>query len=107
MSAPAPPLRPPTGLALLLAVAALVLLGSGASFYFLQARPAAAAQSLPVDPLYNLALDASGAVAGDAAALTRFEQRQKQLEEAAARDAAAPFASDARFTRLMSNASAV
>jgi twitching motility protein PilJ len=107
VSAPAPPLRPPTGLALLLAVAALVLLASGVSYYLLQARPAAAAQSVPVDPLYNLALDASGAVAGDAAALTRFEQRQKQLEEAAARDAAAPFASDARFTRLMSNAAAV
>jgi len=107
VSAPAPPLRPPTGLALLLAVAALVLLASGVSYYFLQARPAAAAQSIPVDALYNLALDASGVVAGDAAALTRFEQRQKQLEEAAARDAAAPFASDARFTRLMSNAAAV
>jgi twitching motility protein PilJ len=107
VSAPAPPLRPPTGLALLLAVAALVLLASGVSYYLLQARPAAAAQSVPVDPLYNLALDASGAVAGDAAALTRFEQRQKQLEEAAARNAAAPFASDARFTRLMSNAAAV
>ena len=107
MSAPAPPLRPPTGLALLLAVAALVLLASGVSYYLLQARPAAAAQSIPVDALYNLALDASGVVAGDAAALTRFEQRQKQLEEAAARDAAAPFASDARFTRLMSNAAAV
>jgi twitching motility protein PilJ len=107
VSAPAPQLRPPTGLALLLAVAAVVLLASGVSYYLLQARPAAAAQSIPVDALYNLALDASGAVAGDAAALTRFEQRQKQLEEAAARDAAAPFASDARFTRLMSNAAAV
>jgi twitching motility protein PilJ len=107
VSTPAAPLRPPTGLALLLAVAALVLLGSGVSYYLVQARPAAAAQSVPVEALYNLALDASGAVAGDAAALTRFEQRQKQLEEAAARDAAAPFASDARFTRLMSNAAAV
>ena len=40
-------------------------------------------------------------------ALTRFQERQKQLEDAAARDAGAPFASDARFTRLMNNATAV
>ena len=62
---------------------------------------------MPVEALYALALDADGAVAGDAGALTRFQERQKQLEEAAAHDSGAPFASDARFTRLMNNATAV
>ena len=107
MSAPGTTVRPPTALALLLGVAALLLIGSGVSYTLLQARPAASAHALPVDALYNLALDASAAVAGDAAALTRFQQRQKALEDAAARDPAAPFTSDARFTRLMNNAAAV
>jgi twitching motility protein PilJ len=107
MSAPVTTMRPPTTLAVLLGVAALLLIGSGVSYYLLQARPAASAHAPPVDALYNLALDASAAVAGDAAALTRFEQRQKQLEDAAARDPAAPFTSDARFMRLMNNAAAV
>jgi twitching motility protein PilJ len=105
MSAPVITVRPPTGLALLLGVAALLLIGSGVSYYLVQARPSA--HAMPVDALYNLALDASAAVAGDAAALTRFQQRQKALEDAAARDPAAPFTSDARFTRLMNNAAAV
>jgi twitching motility protein PilJ len=107
MSPPVTTMRPPTALAVLLGVAALLLIGSGVSYTLLQARPAASAHALPVDALYNLALDANAAVAGDAAALTRFQQRQKSLEEAAARDPAAPFTSDARFTRLMNNAAAV
>ena len=107
MSAPVVTVRPPTGLALLLTVAALLLIGSGVSYTLLQARPTASAHAVPVDALYNLALDASAAVAGDAAALTRFQQRQKALEDAAARAPAAPFTSDARFTRLMNNAAAV
>src|SRR5438477_372274 len=107
VTAPAPQLRAPTGLAMLLAAAVALLVGSGVSYYFLEARPAASAHAVPVDALYNLALDAGSALAGDAAALTGFEQRQKQLEEAAARDPAAPFTSDVRFTRLMSNAAAI
>ena len=107
MSAPVTTMRPPTALAVLLAVAALLLIGSGVSYTLVQPRTAASAHALPVDALYNLALDASAAVAGDAAALTRFQQRQKALEDAAARDPAAPFTSDARFTRLMNNAAAV
>ena len=107
MSPPVTTMRPPTALAVLLGIAALLLIGSGVSYTLLQARPAAGAHALPVDALYNLALDANAAVAGDAAALTRFQQRQKSLEEAAARDPAAPFTSDARFTRLMNNAAAV
>ena len=107
MSAPVVTVRPPTGLALLLGVAALLLIGSGVSYTLVQARPGAGAHAVPVDALYNLALDASAAVAGDAAALTRVQQRQKTLEDAAARDPAASFTSDARFTRLMNNAAAV
>ncbi|HXW75085.1 MAG TPA: methyl-accepting chemotaxis protein [Steroidobacteraceae bacterium] len=99
--------RAPRGLALLLAVAVLLLIGSGVSYYLLQTRTPSAGRALPVDALYGLALDASGAVAGDTAALGRFQQSQKALEEAATRDATAPFANDARFTRLMSNANAV
>src|SRR5579864_2503398 len=104
MSAGADSARTPSGLALLLALAALFLVASGVNYYLLQSRSAAAAHALPVHALYSLALDAAGAVAGETDALTRFQQSQKTLEDAAARDARAPFASDARFTRLLNNA---
>ena len=98
----------PSALALLLSLATLLLIGSGIAYWFALSRPAEKpAHSVPVEALYGLALDADGAVAGDAAALGRFQDRQKQLEEAAAKDPAAPFTSDARFTRLMNNATAV
>jgi twitching motility protein PilJ len=98
----------PSGLALLMGAAALLLAGSGVAYWFALSRPAPEkVHSVPVEALYALALDADGAVAGDAGALTRFQERQKQLEDAAAHDAGAPFASDARFTRLMNNATAV
>jgi twitching motility protein PilJ len=99
--------RNPNPLAPLLAFAALALLASGLTYVLVQTREAPDARLVPVSSLYSLALDAGGAVAGDGAALTRFQQSQKALEDAAARDARAPFASDARFTRLMSNAAAV
>jgi twitching motility protein PilJ len=99
--------RNPNPLAPLLAFAALALLASGLTYVLVQTREAPDARLVPVSSLYSLALDAGGAVAGDRAALTRFQQSQKALEDAAARDARAPFASDARFTRLMSNAAAV
>jgi twitching motility protein PilJ len=106
MSAAAVQARQGNGLALLLGAAALLVAASGVVYFLLQTRTVVAA-ALPVDALVGLALDASGAVAGDTAALAGFQQRQKQLEDAAAHDPAAPFTSDARFTRLMSNATAV
>jgi twitching motility protein PilJ len=97
----------PSGLALLLAVAAVLLLGSGIAGWYFAPHAASPAHAVPVNALYELAVDADGAVAGDAQAFTRFQQSQKALEDAASRDPAAPFASDARFTRLMNNAAAV
>jgi twitching motility protein PilJ len=105
MSAVAPTPRSP--LPLLLGLATLLLVASGVAYYLMQARPEVRGHGVPLDALYGLALDADGAVAGDAAALTRFQERQKQLEDAAARDPSAPFASDARYARLMHNATAV
>ena len=92
---------------LLLTLAALLLIASGALSFYFAPHAAASAHPVPVDALYGLAVDAGGAVAGDAAALTRFQQNQKALDDAASRDQAAPFASDAHFTRLMNNAEAV
>ena len=98
----------PSGLALLLSLATLLLIGSGVAYWLALSHPAErASHSVPVETLYGLALDADGAVAGDPGALGRFQDRQKQLEDAAAKDPAAPFTSDARFTRLMNNATAV
>jgi twitching motility protein PilJ len=95
-----------SGLALLLGLAAVLLLASGVLYYLLHAH-APAGERLPAEALYGLAVDARDAAAGDGAALARFQNSQKQLEDAAARNAGAPFARDARFTRLMGNAAAV
>jgi twitching motility protein PilJ len=99
--------RAPAALPLLLSLAALLLIGSGVSYYLQQTRLATPAHALPSDALYRLALDVGPALSGDAAALARFEQSQKMLEESAARDAGAPYATDPRFTRLVNNAGAV
>jgi len=97
----------PGRLTLLLALAALLLAGSGVSYYLLQAKTESSAPAVPVEVLYEVALDAGAAAVGEPQALARFQQSQKTLEDVAAHDANAPFASDARFTRLMSNATAV
>ncbi|HEV8018834.1 MAG TPA: methyl-accepting chemotaxis protein [Steroidobacteraceae bacterium] len=97
----------PRGLVLLLGLATLLLVGSGAAYYLLQPHVEPAAAAVPAAALYDLALDAGDAVAGDAAALSRFQQSQHALEEAAAGAPNAPFATDARFARLMTNATAV
>src|SRR5205823_1303985 len=73
VTAPAPQLRAPTGLAMLLAAAVALLVGSGVSYYFLEARPAASAHAVPVDALYNLALDAGSTLA-------RFAARAQRLQ---------------------------
>ena len=96
--------RMPGTLAAMLAVAVLLLLGTGTAFWLAQSRVGGPA---PVATLYDLALDAPAAATGDAPALARFEHGKKALELAAARDAGAPYASDARFTRLMANAATV
>jgi twitching motility protein PilJ len=96
--------RMPGTLAAMLALAVLLLLGTGTAFWLAQSRAGAPA---PVATLYDLALDAPAAAAGEAPALARFEHGKKALELAAARDAGAPYASDARFTRLMANAATV
>ena len=65
-------------------MSALFLVVSGVAYWVFQSRPQEKAHAVPVDALYGLALDAGGAVAGDPAALSRFQERQKQLEDAAA-----------------------
>jgi len=98
----------PGRLTLLLVLAGLLLVGSGVSYYLLQVTAAPpGGGAVPVEALYETALDANAAATGEPQALTRFQQSQKALEDAAARDAGAPFATDARFTRLMGNAAAV
>jgi twitching motility protein PilJ len=97
----------PGRLTLLLVLAGLLLAGSGVSYYLLQVTAAPAGGTVPVEALYETALDANAAATGEPQALARFQRSQKALEDAAARDPNAPYATDARFTRLMSNTSAV
>jgi twitching motility protein PilJ len=99
--------RPAGTLAVLLALAALFVLGAGASYYLEQIGHGSIAHAVPAEALLNLAIDANGALTGDAHSLERLQQNQKLLEDVASRNADAPFATDARFTRVMSNASVV
>jgi twitching motility protein PilJ len=97
------------GLTALLALVALLVLGSGIASFMLEARPspAAAAQNVPADALYGIAVDAESAVGGDEAALNNFQNQLRQLKEDAARDAGAAYTRDPRFIRLLTNAAAV
>ena len=89
-------------------VAAAVLIAAGAASYFAtQNRPVAQTDSAPVNALYGIAIDAEGAVTGNDDALTNFQKALQQLKDAAAANANAPFAKDARFARLMTNAAVV
>jgi twitching motility protein PilJ len=97
----------PRRLTLLLVLAGVLLLGSGVSYYLLQSKAESAVAAVPLESLFATAMDADAAVSGEPQALARFQQSQKTLEEAAAGAANAPFARDARFTRLMNNASAL
>jgi twitching motility protein PilJ len=107
MSAAAVQARQANGLALLLGLAALLVAASGVMYYLAETRGAAGGAALPADALLGMALDANGAAAGDTAALAGLQQHQKQLEDAAAHEPSAAFTSDARYTRLVNNATAV
>jgi twitching motility protein PilJ len=108
MSGSASSTRAGGGLAALLAIATL-LLAVAAVLYFTQEGPASApgAQAAPVDALYGIAVDAEGAVAGNEAAIASFQSQLQQLKDVAAAYPNAPFAKDARFARLLSDATAV
>ncbi len=107
MSGSASSTRAGGGLAALLAIATL-LLAAAAIMYFTQERQEASAiQTAPVDALYGIAVDAEGAVAGNEAAVASFQSQLQQLKDSAAAYPSAPFAKDARFSRLVSDATAV
>ena len=108
MSGSASTTRAGGGLAVLLIVAT-VLVAVAAAIYFTQGSgPATAAGSaVPVDALYGIAVDAEGALAGSEGALASFQSQLGQLKDAVAANPGAPFAKDARFSRLISNATIV
>jgi twitching motility protein PilJ len=108
MSGSASSTRAGGGLAALLAIATL-LVAVAAGLYFTQGGPglATSAQTAPVDALYGIAVDAEGAVAGNEAAIASFQSQLQQLKDAAAAYPNAPFAKDARFARLLRDATAV
>jgi len=109
MSSPASPTRAGGSLAALLTVAT-VLLALGVALFFMQggaSSPSAGGSSAPIDALYGIAVDAEGAVAGNEGALASFQAQLQQLKDAAAANSNAPFARDARFSRLLGDAAAV
>ena len=93
----------------MLLILATLLVAVAAAVYFTQiVGPAAtAASSAPVDALYGIAVDAEGALAGSEGSLASFQSQLSQLKDAAAANPGAPFAKDARFSRLISNATIV
>jgi twitching motility protein PilJ len=60
-----------------------------------------------VDALYGIAIDAEGAIAGNEGALASFQAQLQQLKDAAAANPGAPFTRDARYSRLLSDATSV
>ena len=58
----------PGRLTLVLVLAALLLMGSGAAYYLQQMRAAPAPHTVPVEALYETALDASAAAAASVSA---------------------------------------
>jgi twitching motility protein PilJ len=107
MSGSASTTRAGGGLAVLL-ILATVLVAIAAGIYFMQAGSSAAAASVaPVDALYGIAVDAEGALTGSEGALASFQSQLGQLKDAAAANPGAPFTRDARFARLISNATTV
>ncbi|MGH8138672.1 MAG: methyl-accepting chemotaxis protein [Steroidobacteraceae bacterium] len=107
MTPPVASLRVGASLTALLALGAVLMLGSAIA-YFMAGRPQAAqGPALPADALYGIAIDAESAVGGDEAALANFQNQLRQLKDDASRDSGAPYVKDPRFTRLFSNAAAV
>jgi twitching motility protein PilJ len=95
------------GLAALL-LAATVLLAAATVLFFMQESPTTSATSrAPIDALYGIAVDAEGVVVGNEAALASFQSQLRQLKDAAAAYSNAPFAKDARFSRLLNDAATV
>jgi twitching motility protein PilJ len=107
MSGSASPTRISGGLAGLL-LAATVLLAAATVMFFMQGSPTTSATSrVPMDALYGIAVDAEGVVAGNEASLASFQSQLRQLKDAAAAYSNAPFAKDARFSRLLNDAATV
>jgi len=93
----------------LLALVAVLVLGSGIAYFSLEGKDGGAppAPTVPVDSLYGLAIDAESVVGGDQAGLTAFQNQLRQLKEDAARDSGAPYTKDPRFARLLANSATV
>jgi len=109
MSGSASSTRAGAGLAVLLFLAT-VLVAVAVAIYFMQGSgspTAATGSTAPVDALYGIAVDAEGALTGSESALASFQSQLGQLKEAASANPGAPFTKDARFLRLISNATAV
>ena len=96
------------GLAALLSIATL-LLAAATVIYFTQegGQAAAGGSNAPMDALYGIAIDADGAAAGNETALASFQSQLQQMKDAAAANSGASFTRDARYSRLLSNATAV
>ena len=109
MSGSASSTRAGGGLALLLVVAT-VLLAVATAIYFTQdngGQAASGGSGAPVDALYGIAIDADGAINGNEGSLASFQSQLRQLKDAAAANPGAPFTKDARYSRLVSNATTV
>jgi len=108
MSPAAPlPTRVGGGLAVLLLAATLLLAAATVTYFMQDGQTASVTSRAPIDALYGIAVDAEGVLAGNDTALASFQSQLRQLKDAAAASSSAPFAKDARFARLMSNAAAV
>ncbi|MBX5460676.1 MAG: methyl-accepting chemotaxis protein [Steroidobacteraceae bacterium] len=107
MTTPAAPAHSARGLDLLIAIAAVLALGSAAVWYLGSLRGASGAATAPVEALNGIALHAQGAALGEVQALASFQADLEQIRKAAADHPDAPFAQDSRFASVINNGGVV
>ena len=107
MTAPAPPPQKSRGLDLLILVAALLALGSAVAWFIASKAPPPSATTAPVEELNGIALDAQGAAAGDEAALASLQKEIEKLRKTSREHEDAAWAQDAKFSRVVNNATVV
>src|SRR5689334_21988509 len=99
--------RPGKSLDVLILVGAVLAIGCGLTWFLARQGTSADRASAPVEALNSLALESSAVAAGDTRALTNFESALKELRAAASAAPDAPFAQDARYKHVVSNAGTV
>src|SRR5262245_25840538 len=104
MTTAATPAQKGRGLDLVIVVAALLALGSAATWFLPGKSATPAATTAPAEDLYGIALDAPGAAAGDETALANLQTELERLRKVSREHEETTWAQDPKFSRVVNNA---